>query len=252
MRYEILGELRVVCAEGVIAPRARKIEALLAILLARANQVVSTDQLVVELWGESPPARANAALYVYVSQLRKLLHGDGDENSPIVTRTRGYSLRVEPGRLDVEQFQALYAEGRRLYRAKQYAPAVEVLDAAVRLWRGPVFGGQVDSPVVGAYSTLLEEGRLECLELQMEAELSIGRHREVIGRLSALTTEYALRETFYQYLMVALHRSGRRAEALETYRTAHRRLNEEVGIGPCRPLQELHQKILTDNAFVAA
>lgn len=252
MRYEILGELQVIGHEGVVAPRARKIEALLAILVARANQVVPTDQLVVELWGESPPARANAALYVYVSQLRKLLRDSDQEDSPIATRPRGYCLRVGADEIDADQFQGLFTRGQALYRAQQYTPAVETLGNALRLWRGPVFGGLVESPMVYAYSTLLDEIRLECLELQMQSELVLGRHREIIGRLSALVNEYTLRETFYQYLMVALHRSGRRAEALETYRTAHRRLSEQIGIDPCRPLQELHQKILSDNAFVAA
>src|SRR3982751_4199053 len=79
MNYEILGQLSVGGRAGVSAPRARKIETLLAVLLAKHNQVVTTEHLIGELWGENPPARASAALYVYVSQLRKLLRGTGDD-----------------------------------------------------------------------------------------------------------------------------------------------------------------------------
>jgi DNA-binding SARP family transcriptional activator len=245
MNYEILGQIRVSGRPGVSAPRARKIETLLAALLAKNNQVVTTEHLIGEIWGEHPPARASAALYVYVSQLRKLLRGTGEsDESPVVTSPRGYSLHVGIDELDADRFTRLYQEGRALHWDRSYGQAAKVLRQAAGLWRGEAFGGFTDSPDVQAYATLLEESRLECLELLMETELLIGRHREVVGQLSALAKEHTLRETFYEYLMTALLRSNRRAEALETFASARQNLVQQLGIEPGSSLRKLHHSIL--------
>ncbi|WP_328603658.1 AfsR/SARP family transcriptional regulator [Amycolatopsis sp. NBC_00345] len=245
MNYEILGQIRVSGRPGVSAPRARKIETLLAALLAKNNQVVTTEHLIGEIWGENPPARASAALYVYVSQLRKLLRGTGEaDESPVVTSPRGYSLHVGIDELDADRFTRLYQEGRALHWDRSYGQAATVLRRAADLWRGEAFGGFTDSPDVQAYATLLEESRLECLELLMETELLIGRHREVVGQLSALAKEHTLRETFYEYLMTALLRSNRRAEALETFASARQNLVQQLGIEPGSSLRKLHHSIL--------
>ncbi|HEY3712393.1 MAG TPA: AfsR/SARP family transcriptional regulator [Amycolatopsis sp.] len=245
MNYEILGQIRVSGRPGVSAPRARKIETLLAALLAKNNQVVTTEHLIGEIWGENPPARASAALYVYVSQLRKLLRGTGEsDESPVVTSPRGYSLHVGIDELDADRFTRLYQEGRALHWDRSYGQAAKVLRQAADLWRGEAFGGFTDSPDVQAYAALLEESRLECLELLMETELLIGRHREVVGQLSALAKEHTLRETFYEYLMTALLRSNRRAEALETFASARQNLVQQLGIEPGSSLRKLHHSIL--------
>ncbi|SEO46293.1 AfsR/SARP family transcriptional regulator [Amycolatopsis saalfeldensis] len=245
MNYEILGQIRVSGRPGVSAPRARKIETLLAVLLAKNNQVVTTEYLIGEIWGEHPPARASAALYVYVSQLRKLLRGTGEaDESPVVTSPRGYSLHVGIDELDADRFTRLYQEGRALHWDRSYGQAATVLRQAADLWRGDAFGGFTDSPDLQAYASLLEESRLECLELLMETELLIGRHREVVGQLSALAKEHTLRETFYEYLMTALLRSNRRAEALETFASARQNLVQQLGIEPGSSLRKLHHSIL--------
>jgi SARP family transcriptional regulator, regulator of embCAB operon len=242
MRYEILGEIRVTPTD-VPLTFTRKCETLLAVLLVRANHAVSAVQLINEIWGEEPPRQANSALYVYVSHLRKLLRTAGRE-TPIVTRSRGYMLRVESGELDVDDFGHFADHGQTLFRSGRYEESAEALVSALRLWRGSAFGDLTGGPIVHAYSTWLEESRLQCLDLFMETELLRGRHREIIGRLYALITEYPLREKFYQHLMLALYRSDRRAEALEVYRTAATWLRREVGIDPCQALRDLHQSIL--------
>jgi SARP family transcriptional regulator, regulator of embCAB operon len=244
MEYEILGQLRVVGGPGVRAPRARKIETLLAILVAKANQIVTTEQLVLEIWDERPPSRASATVHVYISQLRKMLRGAGEGVGPLVTSSRGYSLLVGDGELDADRFNGLCRQGRELYRGRVYGAASEVFRQACGMWRGPVFGGLIDTPVVSAYGALLEETRLECLEFLMETELLMGRHREIVGQLSALTREHALRETFYEYLMIALSRCNRRAEALEVFSVARKRLTQQLGIEPARSLRELQMSIL--------
>ncbi|MFI5614926.1 BTAD domain-containing putative transcriptional regulator [Amycolatopsis sp. NPDC051903] len=246
MNYEILGQIRVSGRPGVRAPRARKIETLFAVLLAKNNQVVTAEHLIGEIWGENPPARASAALYVYVSQLRKLLRGTSAdaEDSPVVTSPRGYSLHVGIDELDADRFTRLYQQGRALHSDRGYGQAAAVLRDAANQWRGPAFGGFTDSPDVQGYATLLEESRLECLELLMETELLIGHHREVVGQLSALAKEHTLRETFYEYLMTALLRSNRRAEALETFASARQNLVQQLGIEPGSSLRKLHHSIL--------
>lgn len=246
MNYDILGQIRISGASGVKAPRARKVETLLAILLAKSNQVVSTEVLMSELWTDSAPNSANAALYVYISQLRKLLRGSSDAESPVITNGHGYSLLVGTDELDADRFLRLYQQGRKAHRDRGYGQAADALRDAWQLWRGPAFGGYRESPIVSAYATLLEENRLECLELLLETELLIGRHREIVGQLSALTKEHTLRETFYQYLMIALSRCGRRAEALEVFTVARKNLGQQLGVEPGRSLRDLHMKILTD------
>jgi DNA-binding SARP family transcriptional activator len=250
MRYEVLGDMRVMNSLNAPLSITRKCETLMAVLLVRANQVVTAEQLIDEIWGEAPPRRANAALYVYISQLRKLLRGSDGKNTPILTRPRGYLLQVEPGELDADEFRWLTDRGKLLFRAGRYALAAEAFRSAIDLWRGTAFGDLGRSTVVHAYSTWLEESRQECTELLMETELLRGRHSEIIGQLRALTTAYPLREKLYQHLMLALYRSDRRAEALEVYRTATHRLSSEVGIDPCRALQDLHQSILNDNELL--
>jgi SARP family transcriptional regulator, regulator of embCAB operon len=245
MSYEILGQLRVSGRPGVRTPRARKVETLLAVLLARANRTVSTDQLVVEIWGENPPGRASAAVHVYVSQLRALLRGRTAHPVPIATGTRGYSMLVDDGELDADRFFQLHEQGRTLYRDRSYDAAAGKLRQALDLWRGPVFGGFVDTPVVDAYVAHLEERRLECVELLMEVELLCGRHRDIVWQLFDLTKEHPLREPFYKYLMIALSRCNRRAEALEVFSVARRQLSEQLGVEPGHALRELHMSILT-------
>jgi DNA-binding SARP family transcriptional activator len=245
MNYEILGQIQVSGSPGVSAPRARKVETLLAILLTKANQVVTTEQLVVEIWGDKPPTRASDTLYVYVSQLRKLLRGSAKGgDSQVITSPRGYSLIVAPGELDADRFSRLYQQGRDLHRDRSYGQAAEVLRKAVALWRGPAFGGLIDTPLIQTHAMLLEDSRLECLELLMETELLIGRHREIVGTLAALTKQHLLRETFCEYLMTALLRCNRRAEAVEVFAAARRRMIQQLGIEPGRSMQDLHQRIL--------
>ncbi|MBP2327139.1 DNA-binding SARP family transcriptional activator [Kibdelosporangium banguiense] len=244
MNYEILGQIQVSGAPGVCAPRARKVETLLAILLTKANQVVTTEQLVVEIWGDKPPTRASDTLYVHVSQLRKLLRGSTKCESQLITSPRGYSLIVAPDELDADRFSRLYQQGRDLHRDRSYGQAAEVLRQAIALWRGPAFGGLIDTPLIQTHAMLLEDSRLECMELLMETELLIGRHREIVGTLTALTKQHLLRETFCEYLMTALLRCNRRAEAVEVFAAARRRMIQQLGIEPGRSMQDLHQRIL--------
>jgi SARP family transcriptional regulator, regulator of embCAB operon len=243
MRYEILGPLRVVDGDSSSFVSARKIETLLAVLLVRADEMVTHDQLISEIWGDDPPRRAMAGLHVYVSQLRKFLHRM-DRPSPVITRPSGYFLHVEGDEFDLRSFLALTDRGRELLRAGRLEHACMQLESALALWRGPVLGDLRRGPILEGFDTWLRESHLECLGMLTDAQLQLGRHRESVGKLYALVAENPLREGLYHRLMLALYRSQRTADALKVFHTAREMLNDELGLDPCRALQDLHRAIL--------
>jgi DNA-binding SARP family transcriptional activator len=244
MRYEILGPIRVIGGEHGSVIGARKVETLLAVLLASADRVVSIDSLAEEIWGEGRPRRAMAGIHVYVSQIRKFLAREGRPDNPLVTRPPGYYLSLGSDELDYRLFQDLVVKGRGQVRDGLDAEAVNTFDFALSLWRGPALGDICDGPILSGFVNVMTEARLECQEMFVEAHLRLGRHREVIGLLNSLTRDHPLREAFYRQLMLALYRSERQAEALAVFRLARWHLREELGLEPCRSLQEIHRSIL--------
>jgi len=243
MRYEILGPLRLVDGGVTSAPSARKMAIVLGALLVRAEQIVSAEQLMAEIWHDDPPRSASASLYVHISQLRKFLHRPGRPD-PIATRRPGYVLHIGDDEFDVHDFQRLAKLGREHVRGGRHEEATDCFDEALRLWRGPALGDLRDGPIGSSFTTWLEETRLECLELRIESGLALGRHRELVGHLYSLTSENPLRETFHHQLMLALYRSERQADALAAYRSARAVLNEQLGLEPGRALRQLQQAIL--------
>jgi DNA-binding SARP family transcriptional activator len=245
VQYRILGPLEVADDSGrVLQIGGRKQRALLAVLLLRANEIVSTDTLIDELWGSSPPGTAANTVQVHISHLRKAL-APGDA---IATRPPGYVLRVERGQLDLDTFLELADEGRAALAQGRAAEASERLRAALAVWRGPALGDLVFEPFSQSAVLRLDELRLAVLEDRIEADLAHGRHAEVIPEIDALIREHPLRERQRGQLMLALYRSGRQAEALEMYQAARRALVEELGIEPSPALQRLEKAILTQDA----
>jgi DNA-binding SARP family transcriptional activator len=218
---------------------------LLAVLLIRSDQVVSTDKLIAEIWGEEMPRRAMAGIHVYISQIRKFLSTFGKVEGRIVTRPRGYMLRLGTDELDYQAFLREVALGREHSRVGRHEKAASCFEGALAMWRGPVLGEMCYSPIVSGFATRLTEARVECNEMLIDAELVLGRHRELVGLLYALCADYPLHEAFYRQLMLALYRSDRQADALSVYQLARTTLNDELGLEPCRALQEIYQSILT-------
>ncbi|MEV0431320.1 AfsR/SARP family transcriptional regulator [Micromonospora sp. NPDC049836] len=245
IRYGLLGPLRVFGGAGDTTIGARKIQILLCVLLIRSGQVVSIDQLTAELWGDNAPRRSTAALQVYVSQLRKFLHRPEDAQNPIVTRLPGYVLNTGADQVDVHVFQNLVRQGRQAARDHDHEAAVALFEEGLALWRGPALMGLRDSPAVSVFATWLDEFYLECVEAMVESNLALGRHRDLIGTLQALTAEHPLREAFYRQLMLALYRSERQADALRVYQNARAVLSDELGLEPCRGLRDLQAAILS-------
>jgi DNA-binding SARP family transcriptional activator len=240
MEYRILGPLEISDDGRELELGSGKQRALLAILLLHANEIVSPDRLIDELWGEQPPATAAKTLQVHVSRLRKTL---GPE-AGLRHRAGGYVLDLRPGELDLERFERLAEEGRRALADDDAGRAQGLLREALSLWRGPPLAEFAFESFAQRQIARLEELRLAALEQRMEADLVRGRHAELVGELEALVAEHPLRERLRSQLMLALYRSGRQAEALEAYQEARRVFVEELGIEPDRSLRELEKAIL--------
>jgi hypothetical protein len=153
-------------------------------------------------------------------------------------------LRVEPGELDLHRFERLVDEGRSLLARGLAADASERLREALALWRGPALADFAYESFAQAPIARLEEIRLAALELRIESDLALGRHHALVGELESLVAEQPLRERLREYLMTALYRCGRQAEALDAYQDARRALVDELGIEPGTALQELERAIL--------
>ena len=235
MNFRLLGPLEVSDGERSLALGGVKQRSLLAVLLLQANELVSSDRLIDQLWGPAPPASASKSVQVYVSRLRKTL-GDGR----LTTRAPGYVLRVEPDELDLGRFERLAAEARRTSPES----ASRKLREALSLWRGPPLADLAYEPFAQVEIARLEEIRMAVVEQRIDADLALGRHAELIGELETLITRFPLRERLRGQLMLALYRSARQAEALGVYRAARSELSEELGLEPSEELQRLEQAIL--------
>jgi predicted ATPase/DNA-binding SARP family transcriptional activator len=235
MEFRILGPVEVTKDGQPLPLGPPKQRMLLAALLLRPNEVVSTDELIDALWGEHPPERAAKALQVYVWQLRKLLRREVLE-----TRAPGYALVVSPDQLDLHRFESLLEEAR----LREPDKAAMVLREALGLFRGRPLADFAYERFAEAESARIDELRLQALDDRIAADLELGRHAELIGELESLVAGQPLRERLRAHLILALYRCGRQAEALAAYQDARRHLVEELGIEPGRELQALQAAIL--------
>lgn len=233
MEILILGPVEVLNGGRPVPLPAGKPLALLRILALNRNRVVSTEELIDEIWGEEPPETATKALQGHISQLRKALGADR-----LITKPPGYSLRVDEDELDVERFEQLVRAGRERLAAGDPKAASRELESALALWRGPAPG--------------LEEQRLAALEDRIESDLALSRHAQLVAELESLVAQHPLRERPRGQLMLALYRSGRQADALDEYRRAREALTGELGIEPSEELQELQRAILRHDPELAA
>jgi DNA-binding SARP family transcriptional activator len=243
IEYRILGPLEVSADGRVVEIGGRRLRALLAILLLRANEPVSRDALVHELWGERPPPGAQHSLEVYISRLRKVLGTVAGEPA-VVTRPGAYCLRLADRQLDVRRFEQLVREGRSSLAAGAPGLASVTLGAALRLWRGQPLADLSGEPFAQVEIGRLKELRLGATEDRIEADLALGRHADVVSELEAMIAAHPLRERLHGQLMVALYRSERQAEALKAYQAARRTLVDELGLEPGPELQRLERAIL--------
>jgi DNA-binding SARP family transcriptional activator/class 3 adenylate cyclase len=248
--FFLLGPLEARQRERPLRLGSIKHRMLLAKLLLHPNQVVSTEELIVAVWGEEPPPTVKQSLQNHVAALRKSIEAGNGAGPPrtLVTRDPGYLLRVDPERLDLHRFQRLDREGRQALSEGDPARAADLLRQALALWRGPALADVAASADV-AWPELVgvEELQVASTEARIEAELALGRHHELVAELEALVRVYPLREHLHGQLMLALYRSGRQADALAAYRAARKVLVDELGIEPSVGLQRLEQAILAQD-----
>jgi DNA-binding SARP family transcriptional activator/Tfp pilus assembly protein PilF len=241
----------VVVRRGAVAlpvPRGRQ-RAVLAVLLLNAGRVVSVGEIAETLWGPASPPSASATVRNYVKRLRRVL-GAADQ-SRILSRSPGYVIRVDPGELDVAEFEALFNGARDAARGGFFQAASQQAQEALALWRGEPLADVESEALALREVPRLAELRLQAAELWIEAELRLGRHGVVIAELERMAAAHPLREHLHALLMLALYRDGRQAEALAAYQRARRVLVDELGAEPGSELSELHRQILVTDRVLA-
>ncbi|WP_216210181.1 AfsR/SARP family transcriptional regulator [Amycolatopsis aidingensis] len=246
VRIQLLGPVQLIADGRQVPVGGPGVRGLLALLALDANKVVTLDDIIDGLWGHEPPATARTIVHGNVSHLRRVLrslHGEhpdpaGAAPVEIHTATPGYRLTIAPDRVDVHRARAL------LERAA-VAPVerrAELLGEAFALWQGPVLGG-VPASIAAPE---LEELRQAVHGARVDADLELGKHAELIAELAPLVRENPADERAVRQLMLALYRSGRRADALEVYRQASRQVGERLGIDLGPELRTLHDQLLKD------
>ena len=236
MRFGVLGPLEVRENGRVLELGSGRQLALLELLLVHANEAVSADRLIDDLWNGRPPASAAKVLQGYVSQLRRSLPPE-----TIATRGSAYLLVAET---DAAEFERLVEEAG----TQEPTEAAKTLRSALGLWRGRPYVEVEYEPWAQAAIGRLEELRVVTLEERIDADLRLGVSSRLVPELEALAAEHPLRERVAGLLMLALYRSGRQADALAVYTDTRRRLVDELGIEPTPELLDLHRRILTHDS----
>ncbi|MGH8794185.1 MAG: BTAD domain-containing putative transcriptional regulator, partial [Stackebrandtia sp.] len=241
----VLGPLRVVVDGKDVTPSAPKQRLLLALLVSHAGRPLSPDRLIDLVWDEQPPPSARDQLRWHLHHLKQTLGGE----ERLKRTADGYVFAVRPGELDVDAFERLCKSGMT---ADGVARTAETLTEALALWRGPAYGDLVNVTVLAAESDRLDELRLAALERRINADLELGKHAELVAELRRLVAEYPLRERFREQLMRALHRGGRRDDALEVFRQGRELSVELLGLEPGKGLRDLEREVLADEPEEAA
>lgn len=249
--FRILGPLEIVTEARVLRPRGSKQSVLLMTLLTSPRQLVSTESLIAELWGDEHPDRVENDLQAHVSRLRRRLGAivPGTDDSPIITHVSGYEILARDDELDATTFTTGLEE-LRCANGIDSADLAGRLRCLLRLWRGQAFGGQDCGPILRAAAARYEEHRIAAYQLLFEHELRNGNHEKIIPELREMVTNYEFHEKFRQQLMVAYYRSGRQADALNVYRELGRRLSDQLGLDPSPAMRQLEQAVLAHNSSI--
>ncbi|GAB2596717.1 hypothetical protein Aab01nite_72110 [Paractinoplanes abujensis] len=236
MRFEMLGELRVL-RDGVPADLGpAKQRAVLAVLLVNAGRAVPTQQIVDAVWGEEPPENGANVVQKHIAGLRRVLDPDRAPRTPgelVALTPAGYVLRLDGHTVDAHEFTA----------AATRAPTAELVRAGLMLWRGEALAG-LTGPFFDSARARLAEIHATAWERWAELELGRGRDAALVPELARLVEQFPLREGLRAHLMIALSRSGRQAEALAAFRSARDYLVEQFGTEPGELLQETHRRVL--------
>jgi DNA-binding SARP family transcriptional activator/basic membrane lipoprotein Med (substrate-binding protein (PBP1-ABC) superfamily) len=239
--FRILGSLEVLIDGTPAALGGAKQRAVLAALLLNANEVVSVERLVDEVWGDRSPPSAAHSLEAYVSRIRQLLNGHGPT---LLRRGAGYRLDLGNAVLDAAVFVDRLEEAADAAEAGEPERAAAFATEALSLWHGPALADVALASAGRSEAERLEELRLRAYEVRLDAELGLGRHRAIVGELQSLVGQSPYRERFVGQLMLALYRSGRQGDALDVYEQTRRRLDADLGLQPSPELQQLSGQIV--------
>jgi DNA-binding SARP family transcriptional activator len=245
VRFSVLGLVSVTDGvETVVLPPVKP-TSLLAALLLRPNQTVSSEYLRSVVWEDAPPTTARATLQTYVLRLRRLFRGLGMAGSVIETVPGGYRFPATAQTLDLVEFRDLL---RHAAVADDLRVELAALCRALALWQGPPLANIRSGPLQRDDVPCLVEDWLRAAERRFDLELALGRHREVTADIRAAIREHPGHERFWEQLIESLYRSGRQADALSEYANVKRRLREGLGIDPGAALQRLELAILRGQA----
>lgn len=240
----LLGPFEVLARGEPVTIGGGRRRALLAMLALRGGRVVAVDALVDALWADDLPADPRNAVQHHVARLRAALGPEAIAATP-----DGYALT--DATVDAVRFEGLVREGRDALRVGDTHAAAEAIAAGLQLWRGPALQGVSATAWFEAEALRLESLRVDALEERFEAALALGEHRDVVAGLRATLEEHPFRERLWGQLMLALYRSGRQPEALETFGEARRVLSDELGLEPGPELRRLQDAILAHDPAIA-
>ncbi|MGW3211555.1 BTAD domain-containing putative transcriptional regulator [Streptomyces parvus] len=242
--FALLGRFEI--SRGVVRAKldARRPRLLLAALACRAGEIMSKEDLIDVVWGDDPPVTVRSQLQICVSAARRILADVGMDDA-LKTHPFGYSLILEPGQRDIDDFARLVSEARASCDLGHFDRAVRNYRSALSLWRGSALN-DLDSEVLRRKAVALNEERLTVLEDCIDVELLRGRERNLLPELTNHVPEYPLREKLRGQLMLTLHRTGRRTAALQVYREGRERMVQDLGLEPSDELRRLELGILND------
>lgn len=243
---QLLGPLRVRAEDLDITPNAPKLRTIVAFFAARNGDLVRTEELIDELWPEDPPRSAQATVHTYVYKLRKTFLSlvTDPRDCPLTSEPLGYRFAVPADCVDVTAFGRLSETAAGLLEDGDADRAVETADEALRMIAGTLLGGVLAGETLTAFCLRWEDVRLRTMETRIEAVLRLGRYRQAVADLRELTHAHPTHEEFHRQFMVALHHSGRRAEALAAYQRLRQQLASELGLDPSPQIQRTHEEIL--------
>ncbi|HKS48446.1 MAG TPA: BTAD domain-containing putative transcriptional regulator [Amycolatopsis sp.] len=243
MYFQLLGALKVQRDGNRVDLGGLRQQRLLAMLLLDANRVVSANRLIDAMWDDEPPVTARRQLHNAVAAIRRSFAA---AKSIVVNDGPGYRIQVEAQDIDARRFTTLVSRASVTAAERRTAAAVELLEEALSLWEGPALSG-LNSPVLDIAAATLEEKRLSATEQLLALRLDGGAAAALVPQLGELVSEHPLREETRRLLILALHGSGRKAEALNVYEQGRRLLREEIGVDPSAALRQLYDRILRDD-----